>query len=72
MSIVRAPAVKWAILNSLPSSSYYQLQAILNSVVILKSPKESEINWPMHCAYIDNCTMSYFIIVFFMYDLDKT
>ena len=38
----RAPTVKWPILNSLPSNSYYQLKAILNSVIRLKSPTESK------------------------------
>ena len=40
--IVRAPTVKWPILNSLPSNSHYQLKAISNSVIRLKSPKESK------------------------------
>ena len=50
--IVRAPAVKWPILNSLPSNSYYQLKAILNSVIRLKSPTESKkdnLSKPSQC-----------------------
>ena len=76
--IVRAPTVKWSILNSLPSNSHYQLKAISNSVIRLKSPTESKkdnLTKPSQCiVHISITVRSYFIIVLFMYSvfLDST
>lgn len=58
--IVRAPTVKWPILNSLPSNSYYQLKAILNSVIRLKSPTESKkdnLTKPSQCIVYISITV---------------
>jgi len=70
--IVRAPAVKWPILNSLPSNSYYQLKDISNSVIRLKSPTESKkdnLTKPSQCiVHILITVRSFFIVVFFPHE----